>query len=183
MSRSSLRRTRPAIALTVALAVAAQQTPAVAQPVEPGPVDVQQLMGTEVVVAGVRMPFPTALASLAGVFAALGGISFVIIQAIANSVEGKNGGSSGGGQGGAVVTVTKNPVVANATAIVSTTTTKTVAATTVTETATETVTVTPTVTETVTSAPANPNPGQEPGEAPSTTTNAPSEPSPAPAAH
>lgn len=101
MSRSSLpsgrRPMRAALALTIATALALSPAPAVAREAPApaaGAVHWADLAQREVVIAGARVPVPAALAGVAAAAAVLGGLTVVLLQAVADALPGHSSTSS-----------------------------------------------------------------------------------------
>ncbi|WP_296147794.1 hypothetical protein [uncultured Corynebacterium sp.] len=89
---------RPARAV-IAAATALSLTTATVQPAAaaPAPLEIGALPQQDVVINGVKVPMPAGLLPVAGIAAALGGLSAFILQAIINAAAGQNDGSAPGG--------------------------------------------------------------------------------------
>ena len=121
MSRSARSVRSAAVALTVSVALAVNPAPAVAgggHPEAPAPapaptvpglndlpslsLDLGALGQREIMIGGVKVPVPAALAGVAAAAAVLGGLSVVIIKAITGALPGQSeaGSSAGSSDGG-----------------------------------------------------------------------------------
>nr|VDG62339.1 Uncharacterized protein conserved in bacteria [Streptococcus thermophilus] len=90
---------RPARAV-IAAATALSLTTATVQSADAAPLEISALPQQDVVINGVKVPMPAALLAVAGITAALGGLSTFIVQVIINAAAGQKDGFGPGGSSG-----------------------------------------------------------------------------------
>lgn len=88
---SRRRSVRAAVAAATALSVTAATVPA---PAEAAPIPFESLPQQEILIGGMKVPVPAASLAVAGLAAALGGLSVFILQAIIDATGGRGEGSA-----------------------------------------------------------------------------------------